>query len=89
MSLFATHHDGAAAAAGSGGSGSDNDAVPTAGAGANDGGSSDQQQQRLSPMVDIAAFNPADVDKLLADHLQELSVQDREGIADEVSECYE
>jgi len=34
--------------------------------------------------VDMAAFDPSDVDKLLAGHLQELSVQDREGIAEEI-----
>ena len=35
--------------------------------------------------MNMAAFDPSDVDKLLAGHLQELSVQDREGIAEEVS----
>ena len=37
--------------------------------------------------TDVAAFDPSDVDKLLAGHLKELSVQDREGIAEEVSCC--
>ena len=37
--------------------------------------------------MNVAAFDPSDVDKLLAEHLKELSVRDREGIAEEVSCC--